>query len=340
MSTVNVKLSEFKGIPSVELSTANAFAIVVPSIGSNVVKFRDNERKIEVFRPTDDVDVKDIKAKPYLWGVQSLYLANRFRDGVLRTSDAVYQLPINEPAMNNFIHGFIHDRAHEIKSYGIIKETNRAYVETEYVYDKKDEFYQYLPIDFIFNVRIELGDRKGSPRLKQTIKITNISPKKLPISIATHTAIAAPFVDGSKGEDVRLTIPIGEKLQLDESRWLPCGMPNLPLDTYDKQYATGKCCPVLRDINNNMYKYAKPEVDVNRIIVNDLSTGHKIINSVGNEYKFTIIWNDGGFKGYFCPEPMTGQIDAPNLDMPSSESGYKEIGPSEEFSVSQWFYTE
>jgi aldose 1-epimerase len=340
MSTVNVRFTEFKGLQALELSTAGAFAIVVPSLGSNVVRFRDNERKIEVFRNTDSANVKDIDSKRFLWGLQSLYLANRFRDGVLRTSDAVYQLPINEPAMHNFLHGFIHDRSHNVKSYGIIKETNRAYVETEYIYDKEDEFYKYLPVDFIFNVRIEHSDRKGSPRLKQTIKITNISPKKLPISLATHTAIAAPFVDGGKGEDVRLTVPIAEKLQLDESRWLPCGKPNLPLDDYDKLYATGNCCPVLRDINNNMYKLAKPEVDVNRVIVTDLASGHKIINSIGNEYKFSIIWNDGGFKGYFCPEPMTSQIDAPNLKMPTSESGYKEIGPNEEFSVSQWFYTE
>jgi aldose 1-epimerase len=340
MSSTSVELTEFKGLQAVKLNTSNAFAIFVPSLGSNVVRFRDNERKIDVFRYSETTDIKDIDSQRFLWGCQCLYLANRFRDGVLRTSDAVYQLPINEPAMNNFIHGFVHARSHKIKSYGIIKETGRAFAESEYIYDKSDEFYKYFPVDFIFNVRVELSDRKGSPRLKYTMKITNISAKKLPISLCTHTAISAPFVDGSKGEDVRLLVPIAEHLQLDESRWLPDGRPNIPLNEHDKLYATGKCCPVLHDINNNMYKLAEPEVDVNRVVVTDISTGRKIINSLGNEYKFSIIWNDGGFKGYFCPEPMTAQIDAPNLDIPASESGYREISPNEDFSVSQWFYTE
>jgi aldose 1-epimerase len=339
MSNIGVELTEFKGMPAIQLNCGNAFAVLVPGLGSNVVRFRDNERNIEVFRYSDDAKIEDISAKRYLWGLCNLYLANRLRDGVLRTSDATYQLPINEPSMHNFIHGFIHDRSHKLKSYGVVNETGRAYAETEYIYDKNDEFYQYFPVDFIFNVRVELSDKKGSPRLKHTIRLTNISPKKLPLSVATHTAISAPFVAGGKASDVRLQIPIEERLQLDESRWLPCGLPNLPLSDYDMLYKNGENCPVEQDINNNMYKLAAPEVDVNRTVMTDVATGRKIINSLGNEYKFTIIWNDGGFKNYFCPETMTAQIDAPNLDLPASETGYAELGPNGEFAVSQWFYT-
>jgi aldose 1-epimerase len=340
MNNAAVELTEFKGLTAVQLSVGNAFAVFVPALGSNVVRFCDNERNIEVFRYSESTPLEEISNARYLWGLQCLYLANRFSDGVLRTSDAVYQLPINEPAMHNFIHGFIHNRSHKLKSHGIIKETGRAYAESEYIFDKNDEFYQYFPVDFIFNVRVEFGDRKGSPRLKHTIRITNISPKKLPISIATHTAVCAPFVKGGKGEDVRLKMPISERIVLDPSRWLPTGKPNEPLNDYDMAYKDGTCCPVLRDINNNMYKLATPEVDVNRVCVTDTVSGRQIINSWDSNYKFTIIWNDGGFKEYFCPEPMTAQIDAPNLNCPPSESGYAELSPNEEFAVSQWFYTE
>jgi aldose 1-epimerase len=89
-----------------------------------------------------------------------------------------------------------------------------------------------------------------------------------------------------------------------------------------------------------MYSLKEPETDVNRIVVTDIASGRKITNSIDKGYRFEIIWNDGGFKNYFCPEPMTAQIDAPNLKIPASESGYAELAPNEEFSVSQWFYTE
>lgn len=38
-----------------------------------------------------------------------------------------------------------------------------------------------------------------------------------------------------------------------------------------------------------------------------------------------------GFNGYFCPEPMTAMIDAPNLSMPAEMTGYREIKPQEAF---------
>ena len=46
-----------------------------------------------------------------------------------------------------------------------------------------------------------------------------------------------------------------------------------------------------------------------------------------------------GFNGYFCPEPMTAMIDAPNLSMPAEMTGYREIKPQEAFEANQRFFT-
>ena len=51
------------------------------------------------------------------------------------------------------------------------------------------------------------------------------------------------------------------------------------------------------------------------------------------------MWNDKGFNGYFCPEPMTAMIDAPNLDMPREQTGYCEVAPGESYEAWQRFRT-
>ena len=79
--------------------------------------------------------------------------------------------------------------------------------------------------------------------------------------------------------------------------------------------------------------------DFHGVIAKDLESGKQLAYEVSDEYKFWIIWNDKGFNGYFCPEPMTAMIDAPNLEMPAEMTGYREIKPQESFEAYQRFFT-
>ena len=82
-----------------------------------------------------------------VWGLPTLYLPNRFADGVLKTSDAVYQLPVNEKApYHNHIHGFLHKRRHTVVACAA-NET-AAWARTCYIYNEEDPFFQYLPLPF------------------------------------------------------------------------------------------------------------------------------------------------------------------------------------------------
>jgi aldose 1-epimerase len=333
---VTTEITDFKGFEAVKLCVENAYAIIVPALGSNVVRFRDDNLGVEFFRYSEKVSGAEMDKQREVWGLPSLYLPNRFGKGILRASDAVYQLPINEPAFGNHIHGFLHKRAHTVKSTGIIKESNTAFAETEYIYDKNDEFFQYFPVEFIANVRIELGFEEGSAILSHYIKLTNVSAKMLPVSLCTHTAIQSPFADGGTEANIRLKLPIESRIDIDKSTWLPTGKLNLPLDDYDLQYKKYTMCPVLQDICNDMYKLEKPSERHNVIVIREV--GRRIYNVLGDCYKFVIVWNDGGSKGYFCPEPMTAQIDAPNLSLPFEESGYFELTPSQQFVAAQSFF--
>ena len=71
----------------------------------------------------------------------------------------------------------------------------------------------------------------------------------------------------------------------------------------------------------------------------DTASGKGIGYEVSEGYHFWILWNDRGEKHYFCPEPMTAMIDAPNLDMPAEKTGYCELEPGEIYHLAQHFFT-
>jgi aldose 1-epimerase len=330
------RMAKHKGIDVVELAAEGYYAIVAPSIGSNVLRFRDNKKQIEVFRYSNEVSIAEIMNSTEIWGLPTLYLPNRFDRGILKTSEAVYRLPENESMFKNHIHGFIQKRVFKVKEMGA--EKGKAFVVTEFTYDENDFFYNCFPIKFTVQIKIELS-KKG---LLHTVTLVNNSDKMLPVSLATHTTINAPFVDGGKQENMRLNIPIGEKIIFNKKRWLPTEKTE-KLNSYDLEYKNGTMCPVLKNICNDMYTAEAMELDgksFHGCVVTDIESGKKICYETDEDYKYWIVWNHEGFMNYFCPEPMTAQVNAPNLSLPREKTGYKEIAPTEVYSVWQRFFTE
>ncbi|MBP3310335.1 MAG: aldose 1-epimerase [Ruminococcus sp.] len=329
------QLLNFNGTTCVRLCAGGYEALVAYEIGSNVIRLRDNKNGVEFFRFDASNPADVIRQSPEVWGLPTLYLPNRFADGVLKTSDAVYQLPVNEKApYNNHIHGFLHKRVHEVVEHSA--DNNCAWLKTRYVYDENDEFFQYLPVSFVAEYTFTLSENG----LEQNIKFINTSNVVLPMSLASHTAINAPFVDGAKESDIRLTVPIGKKCELNE-RCLPTEKLK-SLTMYDLEYKTGNKCPVLQVCDNDMYTADYTDLDHEKfygIIAEDIASGKKLGYEVSQQYKFWIIWNDRGFNHYFCPEPMTAMIDAPNLSLPADVTGYCEVKPGESFETHQRFFT-
>ena len=328
------RLINFNGTPCVELTAGGYTALIAYEIGCNVIRLRNTEHSVEFFRFNAENPAETIINSPEVWGMPTLYFPNRLADGVLKTSDAEYHWPVNEKNhYNNHIHGFLHKRVHSVEEYSA--DENSAWVKTKFVFDRNDEFYQYFPVDFTAEYTFTLS----ADGLKQDIKFTNNSEKVLPISIGSHTAMQAPFVDGAKLADIRLQVPAMMRCELNE-RCLPTE-DLLDLSDWDKEYVDGTKVPVLQNLDNDMYAAGRLELDgkpFSGIIAEDRASGIKICYEVSEEYRFWIIWNDQGFNGYFCPEPMTAMINAPNLSLSPSVSGYREIIKGQTFECSQRFF--
>lgn len=331
----STQLINWNGTVCVKMNAGSYEALIAYEIGANVIRLRDNDKGMEFFRWNADNTADDIRQSAEVWGLPTLYLPNRFADGKLKTSDALYQLPVNEKApYNNHIHGFLHKRRFELVWHDA--DSNCAWVKVRYVYDENDEFFQYLPVKFIAEYTFTLSENG----LEQDISFTNLSDKVLPMSLASHTTINSPFVDGAKEGDIRLTVPVGKKCELNE-RCLPTE--NLKsLTMCDLEYKNGTKCPVLQVVDNDMYFGEYADLDGEKfhgVIAEDTASGKKLCYEVSDEYKFWIIWNDRGFNHYFCPEPMTAMIDAPNLSLAPEVSGYVEVKPNETYTAHQRFFS-
>ncbi len=334
MSNAVCSETTFKGLKAYKLEADKYSCVIVPELGGDVMRMRDEKLDMEIFRYREEATLEKINESRVLWGLPTLYLPNRFDGGVLKTSDDCYRFPINEPKLGNCIHGWVHEREHKVVSAKA--ENGIATLVTCYEFDKNDAMYQYMPLKF----RLTYTYTLSADGLRQDIELENLSDKMLPVSLCTHTCINAPIVKGGKQEDMRLRVPAELKCELNE-RSLPTEK-LLPLDDRDKQYKNGDMHPVLQDIDNDMYTAGMNTLDgepFNGAVTTDVGTGRMIINEVSAEYRFWNMWNDKGVNGYFCPEPMTAMINSANLSLPREVTGYTEIAKGEKYSCWQSFCT-
>lgn len=319
---------QLDGAPVIEMKAGNYLAIIAPTVGSNIARLRDCKNEIEILRYHEEKPICTLTAFPEIFGLPTLYIPNRLNHGHLRVSDATYQLPVNEKKLQNYIHGFLHTRNHIIIETSV--KDNRAIAKTQYIYDEKDLFFEYFPVKFQADYEFIL-DENG---MNYNFTLTNLSNKQMPYGVCNHSAFMAPFMKGGNGTDIRIQIPALKRCILND-RCLPTGELR-DLSAYDEKYVNGTQLVNTIPIDNDMYLCGVGELDgkpFHGAIMTDLSSGKRICYEVDETFKFFIVWNEGGTKDYYCPEPMTWMIDAPNLDMPTEETGYIELAPGESKTV-------
>lgn len=324
---------DYKGETCIELTAGDYRALIAPFLGSNIMKMENTAMNIDIFRNDPSLSPEELKASAELYGMPTLYLPNRLSHGNLKTSDAFYHFPCNDP-LGNHLHGFLHKRNHNIDEVAVTE--NAAIAKTSYLYDENDEFFERYPVSF----KAEYTFTLTSEGMNYEFTLTNLSQHQMPYGVCNHSAFKGPFTTDGEGANVRLQVPIVDKWELNES-CIPTEK-TLPLTNYDMMYQNGTMVPVLQDIDNDLYSAGINELNgqpFNGVIITDLVSGKKICYEVDDNIKYWIIWNDHGDKGYFCPEPMSWNIDAPNLSGDPSVTGYVELAPGESKTLRERIFT-
>jgi aldose 1-epimerase len=332
MNTTATKI-DFKGETCIELKSSDYRAIIAPFNGSNVMKMENTALGIDIFRNDESLSPQELVAAAEIYGMPTLYLPNRLSHGDLRTSDAHYHFPLNDP-LGNHLHGFLHKRRHNIEE--VSTDGTSAIARTSYLYDENDEFYSTFPVSFRADYTFILNENG----LNYEFTLTNLSQVQMPYGVCNHTAFKAPFTADGHGANVRLSVPIGDKWELNDA-CIPTEK-KLPLTGYDLMYKNGTMVPVLHDIDNDLYTAETNTLDgkpFNGAILTDLVSGKRICYEVCDAIKYWIMWNNSGDKGYICPEPMTWNIDAPNLSGAPEITGYTELAPGESKTIHERIFT-
>lgn len=318
---------DWNGLQAVEFAKGDYTALLIPSVGANLVRLANTRLGVEILRtPTAD-EIETFKSRPQIFGLPLLFPPNRIADGRYTFEGRTYQYPITIEKEHNYHHGilkelpFVVSKAHESE--------DEVLIECRYYSNAgNDAIYQDFPHEFKCKIVYKLSV-KG---LKQEVTFTNRSDSRMPIGVGFHTPMCIPFAGGDASDYV-MRVAVGEQVELNE-RNLPTGH-KLPLTEQFAKLRDGglqvtDCAPIeagftLReiDVDGKPYRGA---------VVKNKRTGVRTFYEVNDITTYWTIWNNGGQVPYCCPEPQSWITNAPNAADPEA-SGFRSIAPGETFTM-------
>lgn len=156
---------------------------------------------LDGYREASELDTLD-------WGKSAILapFPNRLRDGKYSFEGVEYQFPVNEPARNNALHGFVMDKPFEIV------EESAFSVALEYRYDGG---FAYFPFPFLLRVTYSLSAADGFTAF---FEMKNTGSDPMPAGLGWHPY----FRLGDSADALFLQLPAAEQVLVDE-RMIPTG---------------------------------------------------------------------------------------------------------------------
>ena len=244
-------------------------ATVVPAYGMTTTALTYDGEAILRAPASDEAFEK----RPTVYGVPLLLPPSRTEGGKFTFDGVEYNLPINEPARGNHLHGFLNRTP-----FTITEQTESAVC--AYL-DNKGEIF---PFPFRAGVKFTL-DESG---YKQEFTIENTGDKDMPLLFGLHSNFA---------EKDSFVVPIAKRLALNE-RLLPTGE-TLELSEQEKTFRVG----------GNSHGVPMEGAFTSDGCV--AKTG-KMRYTVSENFTRWVLWNEDGLGGFYSLEPLSGTINALN----------------------------
>ncbi len=320
MMPITAYKGTYHGEEAIWLKAESYEAVMLPTRGGNLIAFRDIKRDFHFLRePTLEQMETVFTNRPFVFGIPVLFPPNRFDGGQFTWRGQQYNFPINEIAYDNHLHGFLYDAKWNVNAFGA--DHTESYVSVSIEINEEHPIYRYFPHCFTIRIRYSLS----SLGLAQHVMIRNDGLTDMPCMIAFHTTLNAPFAIDSSVDDYQFHVTIGDRWQLN-GRMLPTEkFQSLTAD--EKRLQNEFISPFFEPMDNHYT--AAPRNGSNRM---ELVDGHhriKLIYDVGTAYREWMIWNNDAQAGFFCPEPQTSVINAPNLALAKEQTGIIALGPNQ-----------
>lgn len=323
---------EWNGLRAVEFSKGGYAALLIPSVGANLVRLAHEESGAEILRtPTAD-EVETFRSRPQVFGLPVLFPPNRIGDGTYEFDGRTYRYPITVEKEHNYHHGILKSQPFVVSR---AEETDdEVRIECRYYANAaNDAIYRDFPHEF----ECRMIFRLSAEGLKQEVVFRNLGDKSMPVGVGFHTPLCIPFA-GGEASDYVMRAAVGERVELD-GRNLPTGR-RLPLDAVfaklrEEGLQVTECDPIEAG-------FTVREIDVDGkpfrgALVENRRTGARIYYETDDRTVYWTIWNNGGRVPYCCPEPQSWTTNAPNLPNREAE-GFRAIAPGESRSMTFRLY--
>ena len=306
----------FLGDEAIALESEDYRAVVLPARGGGCFGLVHKPSGSRLLREPDAPAALDDRLSFY--GMPLLFPPNRIAGGLFSVAGRSYSMPLNSRDGKSHIHGILRRMPFSADA------SDGVGADLSLRMGPGTEMREYFPHDFSVSIRFSLSDAGG---LSQTVAVVNESDSPMPCGIGFHTAIAAPFHPAGDGAAIRLRLSADAEWELDADM-LPTG--RMKGGGFARSLRDGEIAPVGVPYSTRHLRAASLSLgggDFNGAEVEDPVAGCRVVYEVDPLFRHWAFWNDGGGKGYFCPEPMTWMINAPNLDLPPETTGLVALAP-------------
>ena len=318
-----IRSCEWHGTQAVEFTKRDYTALLVPSVGANLVRLAHTRLGVEVLRTPSEREHDEFLRRPHVYGVPILFPPNRIADGRFRFDGREYRFPITRPEENNYHHGILKSQPFAVSK--AVETPDEVLIETRcYSNAASDAIYRDFPHAF----KCKITYRLSAEGLEQEVMFANRSAEPMPVGVGFHTPMQIPFA-GGEAADYVMRVAVGEQVELS-GRNIPTER-KLPLSEQFARLREGglrvtDCEPIeagftLREIEVD----GKP---FRGALVENLRTGVRTFYEVDRQTTYWTIWNNGGRVPYCCPEPQSWTTNAPNAADPAAE-GFQAVAPGE-----------
>lgn len=332
MSASSVTGGTYGDAASITLRAGDFEALVLPSLGAHLVALRDLRQGLHLLREPlgpDSPDLSSYRAHPVPYGMPLLFPPNRIADGRFTFDGRTYRFPINEPTLHNHLHGFFAQAPWQVVEE---RAGEDARLVLRHALRECDEVFRIFP----HCLTLELDYTLSTAGLRQEVRVRNDGELPLPFLLGFHTALRVPFAPRSSADDCLVAVNLGEQWELSE-RKLPTGR-TVPKDAMAEAIAQGGGDPFAHPIDALFS--AAPTGGFGECRITDRRLGQRVVYQTDPAYRTWMLWNDDARGGFFCAEPMTCLVNAPNLDLPWDVSGMLALAPGEIWSATSRFFVE
>ncbi|KAA6452590.1 aldose 1-epimerase [Bacillus atrophaeus] len=309
-----IEETTYLGAPAIRAGNQHMEFILVPEWGSNLISIVHKETDVHLLREPESE--KQFHDNPILYGTPILFPPNRISDGTFDYKGQTYHFEINEKDKHNHIHGFLYKEKWEVTTSKIAG--NQVILETEIDISQHPHIYKQFPRHAVIRMSYILEEAT----LRQHAVITNKGEEAFPWGLGYHTSFIFP-------EDrSAFSLTADQKWELDE-RFLPTGQVE---DIADKEQLHAGISLKNKALDD-VFLSSDSSGRENQAVIHHQNPSVKVVYRGDEHIEHWVVYNADGTQGFVSVEPYTWVTNAPNLKLPPSLTGLRELKPGEQATV-------